>query len=131
MEFIKVRNSEEIVKIKISVEFVGPSKYIYVIAPGNSFNYSTAEIPLKPFPHEYSIGMGKDIISIGNSNNNWSFQLINPSDQDLKYLVMIEWYQGNDNEPIYIWPKDIKSQQGKVKANVDHIVFSGSCIYIT
>jgi hypothetical protein len=128
MEFIKVRDSEEIVRIKITIKYVGPCKYTYVISPGNSYNYSTADVPLKPFPHEYNIGRGRDIILIGNNNNNWSIQLMNPSDQDLNYEVFIEWYQGKEKESIYCWPKK-NSRKGIVKGHIDHIVFSGICIY--
>jgi hypothetical protein len=129
-EYIKILNNEKEVKIKITIDYIGPSKYIFVVSPGISFNYTTADIPLKPFPHEYNIGKGKDLVSIGNGNNNWTIQLINPSDKDLAYKIYIEWYQeGNDTDIIYMWPQPEKSRQGVVKAHVDHIVFSGNCIY--
>lgn len=113
MKFIKVRNTEEIVKIKIMIEYVGPSKYSYAISSSNSFDYKSSNTPPKPFPHLYDIGMGKVIILKGNHFNSVAIQLINPSSQVLDYKLFINWYQGDDVEPIYTWPKTAKEQNGK------------------
>ena len=129
MEFIEINNNNEIVKIKISISYVGPCKYIYVVAPDKFFNYSTADVPLKPFPHIFEIGDGKNILLPGNDSNNWSIQIMNPSDKDLDYELSIEWYQGINTAPVYTWPQDTKARKGVIKAHVDHILFSGNCNY--
>jgi len=130
MEFIKIQNSDKIVRIKITIECAGPYEYIYTISTGNSINYSSTEKPPKPFPHNYVIGVGSSLVLINNHWNNWDFKLINPADQDLDYIVYIEWYQDdNDNNPIYTWPQDEKLRKGIIKSSDNHIELSESCIY--
>jgi hypothetical protein len=125
MEFINVRKDDDIVKIKITIEYVGPSKYSYAISTAKSFDYP-ANVNKKPYPHEYPIGKGKELILPENKNNSCIFQLMNPTNQDLDYKVFIEWYQGNDTDPIYKWPKK-NSQEGKVTKPV--FILSSDFIY--
>ena len=129
MEFIKIRNSTDVVRIKITIDYVGPSEYIYVITPGNNFKYSSDQIPNVPYPQEHDLVIGEKLLTIGNRANNWSIQLINPSTSDLDYDIKIDWYQGNDGAPLYTWPSDPTSQKGTLKADMDHILFSGNCVY--
>lgn len=127
MDIIKIDNTDDVVTIQITISYVGPAEYIYVLSPAKNFQYSNHQLPLKSFPHEYEIGKGKELLSLGRGRNNWSIQLINPSDFDQDYQIQIEWYQ--KGALIYTWPKDKKDRTGKVVAHVDHIVFSGNCIY--
>lgn len=123
MEIIKIRKSEEIVKIKITIKYVGPSKYSYAISAIKSFDYKSTDTPPKVFPHEYTIGIGKDLVLIENHNNSVIIQLMNPTAKSLNYeLVVIEWFQGDDKTPLYTWPIE-GSQQG--------IVISGKAVILS
>lgn len=113
MEFIKVRNTLEVVRIEITVEFIGAWKYIYVVSthPKKEFQYSSDKFP-NPFPHVFPIDSGSIIID---TDNNWSFQLINQSVSDLDYLVKIDWFQGTDTKSLYTWEKS-SNIDGQIKA---------------
>jgi len=129
MEFINVKKTNEVVKIKITIEYVGSSEYDFVLSPGNHYNYSSTNVPAIKYPHEHLIGESQDVVKMGKRNNNWSVQIINPSDKDIEYVFKIEWYQGEADTPIHVWPATEDKQKGTIGAHTDHILFSGKCQY--
>jgi hypothetical protein len=123
-EYIKIRDSKEMVNIKITVEYIGSSKYIYVVNSKKTFEPDSDQ-PSGSFSIKYDIGLGKDLLSINNCNNSWRFQLINQSEVDLQFNVSIEWYQGINPLPINKWNKN-----GTIKANDINYPLSDTSIYL-
>jgi hypothetical protein len=131
MELIPIRNTDEIVSIKIFVDYKGPSKSMYLVNNAKIFRYSSDQVPPKPFPHVYPIGKGMDLLPLANRNNNWNFQLVNPTENGIDYEIYIEWWQGEDKAPLYTWEVNPADRTGNVPATTDPTILEGSSRYIT
>ncbi len=126
MEYIKIKENEEIVRIEITMEFPGAGVYNYVINENLMHEYDNGDRKDENFPHHYMIGTGKDILN-KNDHNNWDFHLTNSSEDTLDYKVFIKWFQGDNLEPIHVWPIE-ELWEGEVSKS-DHIQKSEIAIY--
>jgi hypothetical protein len=90
---ITISNSSDMVSIELTVSYEGPSEYTYVVNPNRSLSYKSPGDAPRPFPHAYDIDPGDQLLVPGKGNNNWSIQLLNPSNMDLKYDITITWHQ--------------------------------------
>lgn len=116
---IRISNSPEIVSIKLTISYEGPSEYVYVVNLTRKFSYPVPGQPSRTFPHEYDLDAGKNLLKPGNRNNNWSVELLNPSGQDLNYEVKITWHQSG--QQIMEWSKEgaVTSASGSKLINDD------------
>ncbi len=125
---LKIRNSEEVVKVKIKQKFEGFGVYAYEKHPTAKEIYSTDQEPPLPFPHEFTIGKGNDLKK-NYRGNIWEITLINLEQKKLNYNLSFEWYQGNDKKPLYTWPEKNNEKEGTLE-NGKHVTFRGKCFYV-
>jgi hypothetical protein len=129
MSKIVIRKTNEMVKIKIDISYIGPLSYQYKKSLSDDLNYKSTDMPPKAFPHDYLIGKGNEVIDNIANDNTWYIKIINPSDKKLEYELKLEWYQGDDKVPLYTWPEDKSEQKGMISASTDHITLTGNCYY--
>jgi len=129
MEYITVRKTEEMVRIEIMVEYVGPYKYIYQNTTTGAVEYSSEQEPPIPFPHKYDIGIGLDVVKPENCNNTFDLELRNLTGSDQFFIIKIEWFQGEDKTPIYVWPLPPLQKRPVGKEELNKPI-GMSCMYI-
>lgn len=119
MEQITISNSEEQVKIKITINFVGVSDYTYSTPSG--------QFPKKDkMDYEYPVGNGIERLKSGNKCDNWKINLLNQGKDELDYEYKIEWFQGGI--PVHKWPAD-NVGKGKLKKN-ERLSKEGNSVYL-
>jgi len=115
---IQVKNTNEEITVRITIQFVGEYSYNYTTPTSN---YSLKD------PQPYNVG--NDLIRIipGQEIDNWNINLYNYGRDKFSYVYYIEWFEGGDL--IFTWPEDPNDREGDLSEG-ERITKEDYCQYV-